>query len=73
MKALTIVAQSELNEMSLATLNEAPGDIGVQEFSNQEYTEKRVALIKTRLGSSAVSNHARRLLMGIKRSRVGGL
>lgn len=71
--SLVIVAQSELNEMAFASLNEAPGDIGVESWSNQEYSEKRVSLIKTALGSSAVANRARRLLMSLRKTRVGGL
>jgi hypothetical protein len=71
--AMTLVAQSELNEMSLASQNESPGDVGVVEWSNQEYSEKRVSLIKTSLGSSAVANRARRLLMHLRRTRVGGI
>jgi hypothetical protein len=73
LRALTLQAQIELNEMGLASINESVGDIGVQEFSNQGYREKRVSLLRTRLGTSAVANHAARLLSGLVRSRVGGL
>lgn len=62
LRALTIEAQVELNEMGAASVNESPGDVGVQSFSNQAYSENRVKLRKTALGSSAVSNHAERLL-----------
>ena len=73
LRGLSRQAQIELNEMGLVSSNEAPGDIGVQEYKNQEYSEKRVALIRTSLGSSAVSNYVARILRHLVVSRVGGL
>lgn len=52
--------------------NEAPGDIGVQEFSNQEYKEKRVTLLRTAYGSSARAQFAYKHLTRLrKRTQVG--
>lgn len=72
-QALKIEAQIELNEMGVASINEGVGDVGVQSFSNQEYSERRVALKSTALGTSAVSNHAERLLRRFLVRRGGGL
>src|SRR5512139_1449357 len=49
---LTGYATIMLNEI-VGYGNEAPGDIGVQEFANQEYREKRKILLRTAYGSSA--------------------
>lgn len=53
--------------------NEAPGDIGVQQYTNQEYQERRIGLIRTVFGSSPRANMAHRLLDQIRVYRWCGL
>lgn len=50
--ALSSYADIMVNEM-VGYGNEAPGDIGIQEYKNQQYSEKRVGLLRTTYGSSA--------------------
>lgn len=70
--ALTTVAQLELNEI-IGYGNEAPGDMGVKEYSNQEYSEKRVAMFQTAMGTSAKAQFAHRLLSKYRRYRKVGM
>ena len=70
--ALTTYADVMLQEM-IGYGNEAPGDIGVQEYANQEYREKRINLLRTSYGSSARANLAHRLLSGLRKYRWCGL
>jgi len=53
--------------------NEAPGDIGVQEFSNQQYKEKRVQLINTVFGNSPKAMFVQRNLKRFIRHRYVSL
>lgn len=53
--------------------NEAPGDIGVQQFSNQDYSERRVALMRTNFGTSARAQFASNLLNKYRKNRWVGL
>lgn len=66
--ALTTYADIILNEM-IGYGNEAPGDIGVQDFTNQEYSEKRVKLLNTVYGSSARANFVSKLLTRYRKHR----
>lgn len=61
LQALTIVAQDFLNEMSYPSLNEGVGNIGIQRFSNMDYSEQRLTLKRTAFGQSARSNLAAQL------------
>jgi len=70
--ALTIYADLMLQEM-IGYGNEAPGDIGVQRYNNQEYREERVGLLRTTYGTSARANLAHRLLTGERLHRYAGL
>ena len=70
--ALTIYADLMLQEM-IGYGNEAPGDIGVQKYANQEYREERVGLLRTTFGTSARANLAHRLLTGERLHRYAGL
>jgi hypothetical protein len=70
--ALTIYADLMLQEM-IGYGNEAPGDIGVQKYSNQEYREERIGLLRTTFGTSARANLAHRLLTGTRLHRYAGL
>jgi hypothetical protein len=70
--ALTTYADLMLQEM-IGYGNEAPGDIGVQEYANQEYREKRIGLLRTSFGTSARANLAHRLLTGLRKYRWCGL
>lgn len=69
--ALTIEADIILGEI-IGYGNEGVGDIGIQDFSNQEYSEKRVPLRNTVLGSSPRSMFADKLLEPF-RVRVKGI
>ena len=74
LQALTMMANVYLNEMiPLDRANESTGDIGVQQFRNQDYGETRVSLINTALGNSAIANMAHRLLTRYRRRKYGGL
>jgi hypothetical protein len=53
--------------------NEAPGDIGVQDYKNQQYSESRVALIRTVFGTSARAQFVHRLLTKYRHHRWVGL
>lgn len=69
--ALTTLAQIELNEI-IGYGNESPGDGGIEQFSNQDYSEKRVAQFKTSMGSSNKALYAHKLLSKYRRpNRVG--
>lgn len=70
--ALTTLAEIDLNEM-LGYGNESPGDVGVQSFSNQQYSERRVALLRTSFGTSAKANYALRKIERLKRRKYVGL
>lgn len=72
LNALTIYSQIVLNEM-IGYGNEAPGDIGIKEFSNMDYTEKRVAMIQTAFGSSAKANFAHKQLSSLRRYKLVGM
>lgn len=74
LKALTILAQVDLNETfpGAVGMNESVGAVGIQEFRSLDYQERRAehALIKTALGDDARSQRAKKLLDGvIKRAR----
>ncbi|HKZ39344.1 MAG TPA: hypothetical protein VJ044_00190 [Candidatus Hodarchaeales archaeon] len=68
--ALTMVAEINLNEIVDPSANEGVGDIGIQEFSNMQYREKRKTLKNTAFGNSARANKAAQLLRGLKRFRA---
>lgn len=68
--SLAIVAQINLNEMTDPGANEGTGDVGILEFSNQEYSEKRKELKNTAFGNSAKANKAAQLVMGLRRKRA---
>lgn len=70
--ALTTYSQIVLNEM-IGYGNEAPGDVGVKEYSNMDYTEKRVAMIQTSFGTSAKANFAHKLLSGLRKYKLVGM
>lgn len=70
--ALTIYSDLMLQEI-IGYGNEAPGDIGVQQFNNQQYSEMRVRLLRTDLGSSARAQLANRLLSMNRKLRWVGL
>jgi hypothetical protein len=69
---LTTYADIILNEI-IGYGNEAPGDIGVQDYKNQQYTESRVALIRTVFGTSARAQFVHKLLTKYRNYRWVGL
>jgi len=70
--ALTTYADLLLQEI-IGYGNEAPGDVGVQAFSNQQYSETRVRLLRTSFGTSARANFASQLLTKYRKRRWVGL
>lgn len=68
--ALTILADICLKEMSSLGLNETPGDVGVKIFTSNGYTEQRVDLIRTVLGTSARAQYARNLVGNLKLTKA---
>jgi len=69
--ALTTYANIILNEI-MGYGNEAVGDVGVQDFSNQQYRENRVALLRTSFGTSAKAQFAHKLLTRLRLHRQAG-
>lgn len=61
-----------LNEM-VGYGNESAGDIGVQQFRNQEYSEVRKNLVNTVYGGSAEANFAHKMLSRFRRLKYVGL
>ena len=59
--ALTTYANIVLNEI-IGYGNESSGDIGVQQFSNQNYSEARVKLLRTSFGTSARAQFVKKLI-----------
>jgi len=70
--ALTTYADILLNEV-VGYGNEAPGDIGVQNYSNQQYSEERVKLVRTSFGTSARAQFVKKLIEKYRRKRYVGL
>jgi hypothetical protein len=74
LRALTIVAQTNLNDMfpGVVGQNESVGAVGIQKFSSLDYSEERAAhaLVKTALGDDATSQRAKKLIDAtVKRAR----
>jgi len=53
--------------------NEAPGDIGVTNYKNQQYYEQRVGLIRTSFGTSARAQFVHGLFTNLRKKRWVGL
>jgi len=70
--ALTTYADIIVNEI-IGYGNEAPGDIGVREFSNQDYREARVMMLRTQFGTSARGQFASKLLNRLRKYRFVGM
>jgi hypothetical protein len=66
--ALTTYSKVILNEI-VGYGNESSGDIGVQSFSNQQYSETRVKLLRTSFGSSAEAQFVKKLVEKYHRKR----
>jgi hypothetical protein len=74
LRALTILAQANLNDMFPGVVgnNESVGMVGIQDFKSLDYSETRAkdALIKTALGDDAQSQRAKKLIdMSVKKAR----
>lgn len=69
---LTTYADIVLNEI-IGYGNEAPGDIGVKDYKNQQYTESRVALLRTTFGTSARAQFVHKLFSKLRKYRQVGL
>lgn len=60
--ALTLAAQINLNELDPALANEGIAGIGIQQFSNQSYSEMRVKLGNTNFGTSPQAQRVAQLV-----------
>src|SRR4030043_838010 len=69
---LTTYADIILNEIQ-GYGNEAPGDIGVTDYRNQQYSESRVALVRTVFGTSARAQFVYKLFTKLRKNRWVGL
>ena len=69
---LTTYADIVLNEIQ-GYGNEAPGDIGVTDYRNQQYSESRVGLLRTTFGTSARAQFAHNLFTKLRKKRWVGL
>lgn len=70
--ALVIYADIMMNEF-VGYGNEAPGDIGIQEFYNQAYRERRIGLFRTNFGSSPRALLAHRMLNDLRIHRYSSM
>ena len=70
---LTMAAQMVLNDMSVdgSMANEAPGGIGIQQFANELYSEKRTALGVSIFGNSPIAQQIVRLTRNLRARSVG--
>lgn len=62
LQALTLAAQINLNEIDVSLSNEGTADIGIKQFSNQQYSEVRMKMGNTSFGNSAVAQRVARLV-----------
>jgi hypothetical protein len=69
---LTTYADIILNEI-IGYGNEAPGDIGVKDYKNQQYSESRVALLRTTFGTSARAQFVSKMFTKFRKHRWVGL
>jgi len=69
---LTTYATIILNEIT-GYGNEAPGDIGVQDYSNQEYRESRKTLLRTTFGTSAQAQFVHNMFNRFRKHRFVSL
>jgi hypothetical protein len=69
---LTTYASLILNEI-VGYGNESPGDMGVQEFSNQQYREKRKYLLNTTFGNSAKAQFVHRMFTRLRKLKYVSL
>ena len=69
---LTTYADIILNEIQ-GYGNEAPGDIGVQDYRNQQYSESRVALVRTVFGTSSRAQFVHKLFTKLRKHRWVGM
>lgn len=69
--AMTQYATIQINEM-VGYGNEAPGDVGIKKYTNQEYSEERTHLLRTAYGNSAKANYIHNILSPFRKRRVVG-
>ena len=73
LQALTLAAQVNLNEIDISLSNEGTADIGIQQFTNQKYSEVRAKLGNTQFGNSAVTQRIARLVRKYKTKPTIGM
>jgi hypothetical protein len=69
---LTTYADIILNEI-VGYGNEAPGDIGVKEYANQDYRESRVTLLRTTFGTSARAQFVSHMFSKLRQPKFVGM
>lgn len=68
--ALTIASEINLYRIIDPSANEGVGDVGISEFSNQDYRETRTGLRRTIFGVSARANEVANLVATLRRRRA---
>ena len=73
LSALVLAAQINLNEIDVSLSNESIADIGITDFTNQRYSEKRMKLGNTAFGNSPMANRVARLARRFRARPAMGL
>ncbi len=73
LQALTLAAQINLNEIDVSLSNEGTADIGITDFTNQKYSEKRMKMFNTVFGNSPVAMRIARLVRKYRSKPTIGL
>jgi len=68
--ALTLASELNLNRLVDPTANEGTGDIGIEEFSNLGYRERRIGMKRTAFGNSAKANEVALMTNTFRKKRA---
>ena len=68
--ALTLASEINLNRIVDATANEGTGDIGIEEFSNLGYRERRIGMKRSAFGNSASANEIALMTNSYRKKRA---
>jgi hypothetical protein len=71
--ALSLAAQINLNEWDVSLSNEGVADVGIEQFSNQSYSEKRKYLGRTIFGDSPMAQRVARITKKYRAKPMVGL
>ena len=67
---LTLAAEINVNRMVDRSANEGTGDIGIEEFSNLGYRERRIGMKRTAFGNSAAANEIALITNAFRKKRA---